>query len=83
MATVAIVVLVVKRHCVDVAGFVFPGNSCNSLTEEAVESFLASLQAQKVDVMGGSQQRLQEQGIQVEVGGAQDEGMMIGRGAVG
>ena len=60
-----------------------PENHASSPTDEAVEAFFASVQAHKVDVTGGLQQRLQEEGIQVEVEGAQDEGMSIGRGAAG
>ena len=60
-----------------------PDNHASSPTDEAVEAFFASVQAHKVDVTGGLQQRLQEEGIQVEVGGAQDEGMCIGRGGAG
>ena len=60
-----------------------PDNHVSSPTDEAVEAFFASVQAEKVDISGGLQQRVQEEGAQVEVVGAQDEGMSIGCGAAG
>ena len=58
-------------------------NHVSSPTDEAVEAFFASMQAEKADISEGLQQCVKEDGALVEVVVAQDQGMSIGRGVVG
>ena len=58
-------------------------NHVSSPTDEAVEAFFASMQAEKVDISEGLQQRVEEDDALVEMVLAQDQGMSIGCGVAG